>query len=162
MTSGQWWGMLGDVCWMEEEAQLEWSILDMLALKHSSSIISIFTADGGQMILQNASSMDLYGCHERDLGISPRFNFIDLIFGSDDGIESLRPLMISTTAKGETFRATIEIKHPTLRSLINLTEKEEMHLDCQVSESTDPKSFKKALILSQVGTYGRSGLIDRP
>ena len=34
---GQWWGMLCDCSWTSDECQLEWSLRDMLTVKHSSS-----------------------------------------------------------------------------------------------------------------------------
>ena len=127
---GRFWGMLGEYSWTPEDVQLEMSLRDTIALKHCSSVTSALTSEG-EMIWQNASSMDLFGYHHTSqslalLGSSSEenamFNFLDLSFGPDDGDKSLQAQMRSATASGETFRVTVEVKDQTLRSLIQLNE----------------------------------------
>ena len=162
----RWWGMISDCSWVADEQQLESSFRDLMTMKHSPSITSLLTAEGG-MIWQNASSMELYGVHgqlispQRSMDggktsgrSTPRFNFLDLLFGPELCPQSHQPKMRSVTSKGGTFRVTIEVKDPTLRSLLQLGEGQEMHLDCQVSSSNDPKSFKKVFILNQTDVTG--------
>ena len=153
---GQWWGMLADCSWISDEDQLHWSLRDLLTAKHSSSITSILTSEGGHMLWQNASSLELFGCHSQTVGSSldaegnnSPFNLLDLFFGSNDDSESLQSQMRSVTAEGGTFHCNLEVSNPALRSLCQLIEGQEMHLDCQVTETQDPKSLKKIFIVCQ-------------
>ena len=115
------------------------------------------------MLWQNASSMEFYGCHGQyntlprsvvEVGGASRseYNFLDLIFGPDNGPKSHQAQMRSATGKGGTFRAIVEVTDPILRSLCQLREGQEMHLDCQVTETNDPRheSFRKIFIVNQI------------
>lgn len=145
---GQWWGMMSCSRWMDDRDQLESSLRDLLTSKHSSSITSIMTVEQGKMLWQNASSMELYGCHGNAYS-TESINFLDLLFGADGGSQSLHSRMKTDTAKGGTFRCTIEVTNPALRALCQLSIDEEKHLDCQVTQTQDPKSLKKVYILCQ-------------
>ncbi len=78
--------------------------------------------------------------------------------------------MRAATEGGGTFRTTIEILHPELRSLMGLKEKRGVvadsrskealeegsleaascHLDCQVSLTSDPATLRKIFIISLI------------
>jgi serine/threonine protein kinase len=151
----RWWGMLTQTAWMAEEMRKQWSFRDILTVKHSQSSISVISMDNGCMLWQNPASMQLYGNHGRfnselrpfgstDEGCGSKFNFIDLVFGSEEA------QVQSASKNGGTYRSTLEVKNTTLRSLIRLGDKEEMHLDSQVSQTCDPHSLEKVYVLSQI------------
>jgi hypothetical protein len=158
----RWWGLMGHQCKMTDDFRLSWSLPDILTVKHTSSFISVVDTVQGRMLWQNAASTELYGCHGRlNSQLDPtdstgsKYNFIELIFGpnqpsSDESGSSIQANMRSITSKGGTFRATLEVSDPTLRSLINLGNEEEMHLDVQVSQTCDPSSIQKVYVISQI------------
>jgi serine/threonine protein kinase len=156
---GQWWGVLLECNWMTDSDKLQWSLRDLLTVKHSASFISVVASEEGHMLWQNSSSLGLYGCHglyitsqrSADLDNGFKYNFIDLIFGPDDGPDSLQQQMRSATAKGGIFRVTVEVGlNPVLRSLMMCAEGQEMYLDCHVTHAKDPETLKKILIISQI------------
>ena len=57
--------------------------------------------------------------------------------------------MRAVVEKGGTFRVILQVIDPILRSLMSLSEDQEMHLDCQVSQTRDPRSLQKVYILNQ-------------
>ena len=167
-ADGLYWGMLGQPTRMTDEYRLEWSLYDILTVKHASSFISVVNKSNGQMMWQNPASSDLFGYHgqfnseltpedgaKTELDQSPQYNFLDLMFGPDepleDGSQSLQTQMRSIVEKGGTFRVTIQVTNPILRSLMSLADDREMHLDSQVSQTSDPRSLQKVYILSQTG-----------
>ena len=48
---------------MSDGYRLEWSLYDILTVKHASSFISVVTISDGRMMWQNPASTDLFGCH---------------------------------------------------------------------------------------------------
>ena len=139
-----YWDLLGQFSFMTDEYRLNWSLRDLLNMKHSSAMISVISKEDGRMLWQNSASMDLYGClgtlnseidSERvnpQAGVS-RHNFIELIFGPEtsapEEFDSQVAQMRTTTASGGQFRATLEVLHASLRELLSLSEDQEMHLD---------------------------------
>ena len=84
-ADGHYWGMLSDCSWTKGKLQMEFSLRDMISVKHSSTITSVVSL-GGVMVWQNASSMELFGVHRQlispqrsmdgeDLDHSQRFQF---------------------------------------------------------------------------------------
>jgi hypothetical protein len=146
---GQWWGLLTEYTWLSDGDKLKWSLRDSLAMQHSSSILSILTAEGGEMLWQNVNSMELFGCQNYGSD-KDQHNFLDLFFGPNGrSIESLESEMRACTAKGGTYRCRLEVSHPALRSLCHLCEGQEMHLECQVTEAIDPNTLEKIFIFCQ-------------
>ncbi len=58
--------------------------------------------------------------------------------------------MKAAVAKGGTFRSTISVTHPDLRTLMCLQGEEELYLDSQVSLTEDPYTLQNVYVLSQV------------
>ncbi|GAX80143.1 hypothetical protein CEUSTIGMA_g7581.t1 [Chlamydomonas eustigma] len=174
------WGLILQVVRMNQELEHAWGMRDLLSIKHTPACISIVSKDTGRLLWQNSASMAMFGCHglfhaEPQFGIHPSSetiwgnqqgdtkpqlhqlqdqehvggkDFLELLFGcrQDAWFHALN----ATVKGGGYFRAQIEIKHPSLRALIDLKEGDEAHHDVQVSLSQDPVTLQSVFIISQV------------